>query len=103
MGPIALFDKSFIQSLSLDESVFFDYFLHCSILRTGMTRTTHISSVSTKKKSGCAQCWHCVSLFRSETGWSIPTVLCESELPCSCPALLDGLSMVPAWRHSRNC
>ena len=26
MGPIALFDKSFIQSLSLDESVFFDHF-----------------------------------------------------------------------------
>ncbi len=26
MGPIALFDKSFIQSLSLDESVWFDHF-----------------------------------------------------------------------------
>ena len=26
MGPIALFDKSFIQSLSLDEAVFFDHF-----------------------------------------------------------------------------
>lgn len=26
MGPIALFDKSFLQSLSLDESVFFDRF-----------------------------------------------------------------------------
>jgi hypothetical protein len=26
MGPIALFDKSFLQSLSLDESVFFDHF-----------------------------------------------------------------------------
>jgi hypothetical protein len=26
MGPIALFDKSFIQSLSVDESVFFDHF-----------------------------------------------------------------------------
>src|SRR5437016_4316273 len=39
----------------------------------------------------------------TETSWSIPTVLCESELPCSCPALLDGLSLVPAWLHSRNC
>jgi len=26
MGPIALFDKSFLQSLSLDEAVFFDHF-----------------------------------------------------------------------------
>src|ERR1035438_4245535 len=26
MGPIALFDKSFLQSLSLDEAVFFDRF-----------------------------------------------------------------------------
>lgn len=26
MGPIALFDKSFLQSLSVDESVFFDHF-----------------------------------------------------------------------------
>ena len=26
MGPIALFDKSFLQSLSLDESVWFDHF-----------------------------------------------------------------------------
>lgn len=26
MGPIALFDKSFLQSLSLDESVWFDQF-----------------------------------------------------------------------------
>ncbi len=26
MGPITLFDKSFLQSLSLDESVWFDYF-----------------------------------------------------------------------------
>ena len=25
-GPIALFDKSFLQSLSVDESVFFDHF-----------------------------------------------------------------------------
>ncbi len=26
MGPITLFDKSFLQSLSLDESVWFDHF-----------------------------------------------------------------------------
>ena len=26
MGPIALFDKSFLQSLSVDESVWFDHF-----------------------------------------------------------------------------
>jgi hypothetical protein len=26
MGPITLFDKSFIQSLSLDEAVWFDKF-----------------------------------------------------------------------------
>lgn len=28
MGPTALFDKSFLQSLSLDESVFFDHFFY---------------------------------------------------------------------------
>jgi hypothetical protein len=26
MGPIALFDKSFLQAISLDESVWFDHF-----------------------------------------------------------------------------
>lgn len=31
MGPIALFDKSFIQSLSLDESTWFDHFFYPSI------------------------------------------------------------------------
>lgn len=28
MGPIALFDKSFLQSLNVDESVWFDYFFY---------------------------------------------------------------------------
>jgi len=28
MGPITLFDKSFLQSLSLDESVWFDHFFY---------------------------------------------------------------------------
>lgn len=31
MGPTALFDKSFLQSLTLDESVFFDQFFHTII------------------------------------------------------------------------
>ena len=31
MGPIALFDKSFLQSLSLDESVWFDHFFLANI------------------------------------------------------------------------
>ena len=31
MGPIALFDKSFLQSLSLDESVWFDHFFLSTI------------------------------------------------------------------------
>ena len=31
MGPIALFDKSFIQSLSLDESTWFDHFFYPTI------------------------------------------------------------------------
>jgi hypothetical protein len=26
MGPVALFDKSFLQSLSLDDAVWFDHF-----------------------------------------------------------------------------
>lgn len=28
MGPIALFDKSFLESLNVDEAVFFDYFFY---------------------------------------------------------------------------
>lgn len=31
MGPIALFDKSFLQSLSVDESVWFDHFFYPNI------------------------------------------------------------------------
>lgn len=31
MGPIALFDKSFLQSLSVDESVWFDHFFYSNI------------------------------------------------------------------------
>jgi hypothetical protein len=31
MGPIALFDKSFLQSLTLDESVWFDHFFYSNI------------------------------------------------------------------------
>jgi len=31
MNPIALFDKSFLQSLSVDESVWFDHFFHANI------------------------------------------------------------------------
>lgn len=31
MGPITLFDKSFLQSLSLDESVWFDHFFFPNI------------------------------------------------------------------------
>lgn len=30
MGPIALFDKSFLQSLTVDESVWFDHFFLCN-------------------------------------------------------------------------
>jgi hypothetical protein len=37
------------------------------------------------------------------TIWLIATVLCDSELPCSCPTLLVGLSFAPAWLPSRNC
>ncbi len=31
MGPSALFDKSFLQSLSVDESVWFDHFFSANI------------------------------------------------------------------------
>jgi hypothetical protein len=31
MGPIALFDKSFLQSLTLDESVWFDHFFYTNV------------------------------------------------------------------------
>jgi uncharacterized protein (DUF885 family) len=45
-----------------------------------------------------------VFLFSTvRTIWLIATVLCDSELPCSCPTLLVGLSFAPAWLPSRNC
>lgn len=31
MGPVVLFDKSFLQTLNLDESVLFDHFFHTVI------------------------------------------------------------------------
>ena len=31
MGPIALFDKSFLQALSIDESVWFDHFFYANV------------------------------------------------------------------------
>jgi len=31
MGPVALFDKSYLQSLSVDESVWFDHFFLANV------------------------------------------------------------------------
>jgi hypothetical protein len=31
MGPTVIFDKSFLQSLSVDESVWFDHFFYANI------------------------------------------------------------------------
>jgi hypothetical protein len=54
MGPIALFDKSFIQSLSVDESVWFDHFFMpvvCPIFFVGKINT-HFSKLSDAEKEG---------------------------------------------------
>ena len=39
MGPITLFDKSFLQSLSVDESVWFDHFFYTAICPTFYVET----------------------------------------------------------------
>lgn len=48
MGPIALFDKSFLQSLSLDESVWFDHFFYPTICPLFYVETLADLSKSTK-------------------------------------------------------
>jgi len=48
MGPCVLFDKSFLQSLSLDEAVLFDNFFLCNIAPLFFER---LRGQTTKKNS----------------------------------------------------
>ena len=51
MGPITLFDKSFLQSLSVDESVWFDNFFYAVVCPMFYVETLADLSKSTRKRS----------------------------------------------------
>lgn len=51
MGPITLFDKSFLQSLSVDESVWFDNFFYPVVCPMFYVETLADLSKSTSKRS----------------------------------------------------
>ena len=51
MGPITLFDKSFLQSLSVDESVWFDNFFYSVVCPMFYVETLADLSKSTSKRS----------------------------------------------------
>lgn len=51
MGPITLFDKSFLQSLSIDESVWFDNFFLTNISPLFLVET--LADLAKTTRSGC--------------------------------------------------
>ncbi len=90
MGPIALFDKSFLQSLSEDESVWFDYFFHpniCPIFfaetlgdlhkptdKSGRTGLDHIVALAKKtpQMQGGPNCHHLQLCIGELLGHPVP-------------------------------
>jgi hypothetical protein len=95
MGPIALFDKSFIQSLSVDESVWFDKFfiaLVCPIFfvetladlsktpREGRTPETEVRIIASKfpEMSGSPCAGHLDLCFHNLMGGEVPM---EGRIP----------------------
>jgi hypothetical protein len=53
VGPITLFDKSFIQSLSLDESVWFDHFTISNVCPVFFTET--LADLAKRARPGKSQ------------------------------------------------
>lgn len=90
MGPITLFDKSFIQSLSLDESVWLDMFFTCNIappflmetvadleknVRAGRTPEDEVRIIAQKSPDNGApgiNTFHRSSVGKSLTGHPVP-------------------------------
>lgn len=78
MGPIALFDKSFLQSLSLDESVWFDRYFYpviCPLFYVetlaDLTKSTSSSGRSAEDEFGSLQtrrpCYRAAHAFTTES------------------------------------
>ena len=89
MGPITLFDKSFLQSLSLDESVWFDHFFYpviCPLfyietladlekaVRQGRTPEQEVGIIADKvPELGGGPCIHHATLLMGNlNGYSLP-------------------------------
>jgi hypothetical protein len=89
MGPIILFDKSFLQSLRLDEAVFFDHFFYpniCSIFfvetladldkvaRRGRTPEEEVGIIADKtpEMNGMINAFHGQMCVADLLGYSIP-------------------------------
>jgi hypothetical protein len=90
MGPNILFDKSFLQSLSVDESVFFDHFFFPGVcplffvetladlekaVREGRTPDQEVGIIATKvpEMSGAQMAHHSRVALQSLLGNSLPT------------------------------
>ena len=88
MGPVALFDKSFLQSLSVDESVWFDHFFLANIsplfyietladldkeMRRGRTAEQVVGNIAEKapQMSGAANMSHLDLLLASLMGYPV--------------------------------
>src|ERR1700674_3730241 len=89
MGPTILFDKSFLQSLSVDESVFFDHFFFPAIcplffvetladlekaVRLGRTPEQEVGIIATKvpEMSGAQMAHHSRVALQSLLGKKMP-------------------------------
>jgi len=89
VGPITLFDKSFLQSLSLDEAVFFDHFFMCvicpvfyvetladleKVVRAGRTPEQEVGIIADKvpEMSGYPCAYHLDLAASNLFGWDLP-------------------------------
>ena len=89
MGPITLFDKSFLQSLSVDESVWFDHFLLANVcplfyvetladldkkVREGRTPEEEVGIVADKfpEMHGMPCAYHRILCIGELTGHAVP-------------------------------
>ena len=116
MGPIALFDKSFIQSLSVDESVFFDHFflpVICPLFYVetladlekrveGRTPEQEVGIIADKvpEMSGAPCAYHIHLAAANLFGTNIPM---DGQIPTAGgrPVKLDGKTALFTTRHPK--
>ncbi|MEI9475231.1 MAG: hypothetical protein WCO26_01455 [Deltaproteobacteria bacterium] len=104
MGPITLFDKSFLQSLSLDEAVFFDHFFYTNtcpifyvetladldkVVRSGRTPEEEVRILADKTPQMSGN----VNVFHRDT--------CIGDLLGNTPPM-EGQILIPGGRPVRH-